>query len=173
MQSRASLHPARKAGELLSLYASGQHIHAIDLAPLHILPSHIMSAYGTIAAPRGASQEPLRPRLYRLPDDSQNLAVVPLKREAIPHELAQHLADVRDELPFVKVLFVRAPIAHASFPLPSHLRLSSQFRPGCPASPSSWHIFVQLFNGIVREGRTYPQEEELSLQSFQVRPLRA
>ena len=26
----------------------------------------------------------------------------------------------------------------------------------------------QLFNGIVREGKTYPQEEQLSLQSFKV-----
>lgn len=81
-----------------------------------------MSAYGTIAAPlRSKDSAPVLPRVYALPSDSHNLAVVPLRRESVPDELAAHLH--------------------------------------------------QLFNGIVEEGRTYPQEATLDLQAFKVASL--
>jgi hypothetical protein len=54
-----------------------------------------MSAYGTIAAPTSASSQPLIPVLYRLPDESKNLAVIPLKKASIPEELTIHLHEVR------------------------------------------------------------------------------
>jgi hypothetical protein len=56
-----------------------------------------MSAYGTIAAPTGSSAAALTPLLYNLPNDSKQLAVIPLnsKRNNIPEQLVQHLADVR------------------------------------------------------------------------------
>lgn len=54
-----------------------------------------MSAYGTIAAPlRDSDAAPLLTRLYALPDDSKNLAVIPLRRESVPDALAEHLCNV-------------------------------------------------------------------------------
>lgn len=53
-----------------------------------------MSAYGTIPAPKGASNEPLKQLLYQLSDKSRNLLVVPFRREAVPEELADHLHNV-------------------------------------------------------------------------------
>lgn len=53
-----------------------------------------MSAYGTVAAPSRVSNGPLTPLLYRLPNDSQNLAVVHVTRSTIPRELAEHLCSV-------------------------------------------------------------------------------
>ena len=53
-----------------------------------------MSAYGTILAPKNASNEPLQQLLYQLPDKSRNLLVVPFRRDAVPDELADHLHNV-------------------------------------------------------------------------------
>ena len=53
-----------------------------------------MSAYGTIARPSSSSSASVSPLLYRLPDDSKNLAVIPLKAESMPDELLKHLAEV-------------------------------------------------------------------------------
>lgn len=64
-----------------------------------------MSAYGKIAAPVAASNENLVPLLYRLPDGSKNLAVVPLKGNAMPDELVQHLAEVWLAIPAVSKLW--------------------------------------------------------------------
>jgi hypothetical protein len=52
-----------------------------------------MSAYGTIARPTSTRDTRLEPRLVPLASREQCLAVFPLRADAVPAELAQHLRD--------------------------------------------------------------------------------
>lgn len=82
-------------------------------ARLHVSPlasaSVTMSAYGTIAAPTSGSSQPLIPVLYRLPDESKNLAVVPLKKASVPEELAAHLHEVRQSFQYPSTCLTTLP----------------------------------------------------------------
>lgn len=87
-----------------------------------------MSAYGTIAAPSSGSSQPLTPVLCRLPDESKNLAVVPLKKASIPEDLTVHLHEVRHRLRYVCMdLMTRASSLMALFEKEEHTRKKMSF----------------------------------------------
>ncbi|OAV94911.1 hypothetical protein PTTG_04669 [Puccinia triticina 1-1 BBBD Race 1] len=87
-----------------------------------------MSAYGPISK-RTTTATPLRPRTYRLPDQSASLTVFPIQ---------DVLSSESDDV------IIKNP---------------DRFEP-------LWKHLSGLFDSIVAEGRTYPQEEMLGLDGF-------
>ncbi|KAA1079313.1 hypothetical protein PGT21_007574 [Puccinia graminis f. sp. tritici] len=86
-----------------------------------------MSAYGQIRKNPSKTTSQLRPRTYRLPDQSASLTVFPIQDVLSPDGLIVKNPDRFEAL---------------------------------------WKHLSGLFDSIVAEGRTYPQEEELALDGF-------